>query len=65
MKATKLEIEVLRQETGGSLPPLSHHNLLYLVSDPNQPKPAFLAHNLLLDEQITRFLLGEKRPNRK
>lgn len=40
--------------------PLIHHHLLHLVSDPNQPNSTLLAKTLKLDEQIVRFLLGNK-----
>lgn len=40
--------------------PLIHHKLLYLVGNSNQAKPSLLAHNILLDEQVIRFLLKEK-----
>jgi AAA+ superfamily predicted ATPase len=39
-------------------PPI-RHQLLHLVADSNQPKPSLLAHNLQLDAQVVRFLLGE------
>jgi AAA+ superfamily predicted ATPase len=39
--------------------PLIRHQLLHLVADSNQPKPSLLAHNLQLDAQVVRFLLGE------
>lgn len=40
--------------------PLIHHHLLHLVSDPNQPNSTLLAKSLKLDDQIVRFLLGNK-----
>ncbi|MEG4343064.1 AAA family ATPase [Microcoleus sp. A003_D6] len=40
--------------------PLIHHHLLHLISDPNQPNSTLLAKTLKLDEQIVRFLLGNK-----
>lgn len=40
--------------------PLIYHHLLHLVSDPNQPNSTLLAKTLKLDEQIVRFLLGNK-----
>ncbi|MBD2184293.1 ATP-binding protein [Planktothrix sp. FACHB-1355] len=40
--------------------PLIRHKLLYLVGNSNQAKPSLLAHNILLDEQVVRFLLNEK-----
>lgn len=40
--------------------PLIHHKLLYLVGNSTQAKPSLLAHNILLDEQVIRFLLKEK-----
>lgn len=39
---------------------LIRHKLLYLTSDPSQSQPSLLAQNLLLDEQIAHFLLGER-----
>jgi len=39
--------------------PLVHHGLLHLLPDPNHPQPPLLAHYLKLDDQITRFLLGQ------
>ena len=41
--------------------PLVHQGLLLLLPEPNQIKPPLLAHYLRLDEQIVRYLLGEKR----
>jgi ATPase family associated with various cellular activities (AAA) len=40
--------------------PLIRHKLLYLVGNFNQAKPSLLGHNILLDEQVIRFLLNEK-----
>ncbi|OKH31286.1 AAA family ATPase [[Phormidium ambiguum] IAM M-71] len=40
--------------------PLIRHKLLYLVGNSNQQKSSLLANNILLDEQVVRFLLHEK-----
>lgn len=40
--------------------PLILHKLLYLVGNSNQQKSSLLANNILLDEQVIRFLLNEK-----
>jgi winged helix domain-containing protein len=39
--------------------PLLHQVLVELLKDPQHVRPPLLAHYLKLDEQITRFLLGE------
>ena len=38
--------------------PLRRHGLLELVHDPNRLNPPLLAHDLKLDEQVVRWLLG-------
>ena len=40
--------------------PLIRHKLLHLVGNSHQLKSSLLAHNILLDEQVVRFLLNEK-----
>lgn len=39
--------------------PLIRHGLLRILPDPNQVEPSFPAYYLKLDQQITRFLLGD------
>src|SRR5437764_1801182 len=39
---------------------LIRHGLMRLVPDPNQPQPPLLGHYLKLDEQIVRWLLGDR-----
>jgi SpoVK/Ycf46/Vps4 family AAA+-type ATPase len=40
--------------------PLVRQALLHLIPDPHQVHPPLLSHYLKLDEQITRFLLGQE-----
>jgi SpoVK/Ycf46/Vps4 family AAA+-type ATPase len=40
--------------------PLRGHNLLELVQDPNRGHSPLLAHDLKLDEQVVRWLLGSE-----
>ncbi len=39
--------------------PLIHHHLLHLSSDPHQQQQTLLSQHLILDSQITRFLLQQ------
>jgi hypothetical protein len=39
--------------------PLIRHGLLQVIPDPNQVEPTYLAHYLVLDDMITRLLLGQ------
>ena len=43
----------------GSGAPLRHHRIVWVGADPNQLHSPLLAHYLKLDDQITRFLLGQ------
>ena len=53
--ATKLE----RRAHFAPNAPLIWHELLHLIPDPHQVQPPLLSHYFKLDEQITRFLLGQ------
>jgi SpoVK/Ycf46/Vps4 family AAA+-type ATPase len=38
--------------------PLLRHRLIHLLPDPQRPEPPLIAHELKLDEQVVRWLLG-------
>ncbi len=50
--------KILRRQHFAPNAPLMQHHLVHLVADPNQVHPPLLAHNLKLDEQLVRVLLG-------
>lgn len=54
------EAKLRRRNHFASNAPLIHHNLLYLITDPNQNQPPFLSRYLKLDDQIVRLLLGQE-----
>lgn len=51
--------KITRRDRFGSSAPLWRHRLVQSIADPNQPHTPLLAHYLKLDDQITRFLLGQ------
>lgn len=45
--------------------PLIKNGIIRLLADPNQPQQPLLAHNLKLDDQIVRWLVGDRGQDRR
>ena len=54
------EAKLARRTHFGSDAPLVQHGLVQLLADPAHLRPPLLAHYLKLEDQVVRFLLGQK-----